>query len=58
MSYEAYKRNDIVREKTRDKKLNNQELIFGFTHKDSFLPKEINPKYNTFKFHKPNSSTK
>ena len=44
MSYEAYKRNDIVREKTRDKKLNNQELIFGFTHKDSFLPKEINPK--------------
>ena len=44
MSYEAYKRNDIIREKTRDKKINNQELMFGFTHKDSFLPKEINQK--------------
>ena len=43
-SYEVYKRNGIVREKTRDKKINNQELIFGFTHKDSFLPKEVNQK--------------
>ena len=44
MSLEAYKRNEVIREKTRDKKLNSQELIFGLTHKEEFLPKEINPK--------------
>ena len=44
MSLDAYKRNEVIREKTRDKKLNSQELIFGLTHKEEFLPKEINPK--------------
>ena len=42
MSLEAYKRYNNQKERSKDKKINNQELIFGITQKDLFK-QEIYP---------------
>ena len=44
MSLDPYKRNEVIREKTRDKKLNSQELISSIIRKEEILLKEISPK--------------